>query len=93
MGQSGYFVGHRPLLYDRETESLWVERDEAMTAVAGRRKGASLPRIARVAPVAWGDWQARHPREPAPDRRRPVDGRAGRRPDRRWHLDARVPGR
>jgi hypothetical protein len=62
MGQSGYFVGTLPLLFDRETDSLWLERDGVMTAVAGRLKGATLPRVARVAPVAWGDWRSRHPR-------------------------------
>jgi Protein of unknown function (DUF3179) len=62
MGQSGYFVGYSPLLYDRETESLWLESGEAMTAVAGARKGTRLSRIARVVPGSWGEWKARHPR-------------------------------
>ncbi|WP_435005322.1 DUF3179 domain-containing (seleno)protein [Tundrisphaera lichenicola] len=61
MGQSGYFVGYRPLLYDRETESLWVERAGAMTSISGPRKGAILPRLGRVASVNWGDWKALHP--------------------------------
>ncbi len=61
MGLTGYFVGENPLLYDRGTESLWLERGEAMAAVAGPLKGAKLPRIARLAPVSWGDWRARHP--------------------------------
>lgn len=62
MGQSGYFVAYSPLLYDRETESLWVEVGEAMTAVAGARKGTRLPRVAGVVPSPWGDWKARYPR-------------------------------
>jgi hypothetical protein len=62
MGQSGYFVGYRPLLYDRETESLWVETGEAMTAVAGSRRGTRLAKLGGVVPAPWGDWKARHPR-------------------------------
>jgi hypothetical protein len=62
MGQSGYFVGYSPMLYDHETESLWVETGEVMTAVAGSRKGAGLAKVAGVVPGSWGDWKSRHPR-------------------------------
>ncbi len=61
MGHSGYFIGHRPLLFDRATESLWVEREAELTAMAGRRKGTNLKRIARIAPVDWGIWRGGHP--------------------------------
>jgi Protein of unknown function (DUF3179) len=61
MGHSGYFFKHHPVLYDRGTESLWSERDGAMVAVAGRRKGASLKRIARLQTVAWSDWKGQNP--------------------------------
>jgi hypothetical protein len=63
LGHSGYFVDKLPLLYDRGTLSLWTERGEdgAMTAVAGPRKGAALRRIARVNPISWAEWLARHP--------------------------------
>ena len=61
MGHGGYFFGNRPVLYDRKTESLWSEQDGAMVAVAGRRKGANLKLIARLDPVAWGDWRVKHP--------------------------------
>ena len=61
MGHGGYFLGRRPVLYDRETEGLWSERDGAMVALAGRHKGATFKRIARLDIVAWGDWRAGHP--------------------------------
>ena len=61
MGHAGYFLGHHPVLYDRGTESLWTERDGVMVAIAGRRKGATLRRIARLDTVAWGDWRSKHP--------------------------------
>ena len=62
MGHSGYFIDrHHPVFYDRGTESLWTERDGAMVAIAGRRKGVSLKKIARLDPVSWGTWRAKHP--------------------------------
>jgi Protein of unknown function (DUF3179) len=62
MGHSGYFFGRSPILYDRGTESLWSEKDGAMVAVAGRRKGATLKRIAQLPMVAWSDWKSEHPK-------------------------------
>jgi hypothetical protein len=61
MGHGGYFFKQHPVFYDRGTESLWSEREGAMVAVAGRRKGSALKLIARLETVAWGDWRARHP--------------------------------
>jgi hypothetical protein len=60
-GQSGYFFGNHPVLYDRGTESLWTEQDDAMVAVAGQRKGTKLKRIAKLDIVPWSDWKADHP--------------------------------
>jgi hypothetical protein len=62
MGLSGYFHDRKPLLYDRGTESLWVDRDENLTAIAGPMKGARLARAGRPSVVAWGDWRSRYPR-------------------------------
>ncbi len=60
-GLAGYFLGYQPVLYDRGTESLWTQRDQAMVAIAGTRKGASLKLISRVELVSWSDWKAEHP--------------------------------
>ncbi|MEO6809185.1 MAG: DUF3179 domain-containing (seleno)protein [Isosphaeraceae bacterium] len=62
LGSSGYFHDGSPLLYDRETESLWVVRERGLIAVAGRRKGGILHSLGPVALQSWGDWQARNPR-------------------------------
>ena len=61
MGHSGYFIGHRPVLYDRGTESLWSEKEGSMIALTGPRKGSSLKSIGQVRAVAWSDWRAKHP--------------------------------
>jgi len=62
MGLSGYWLDQRPVLYDRGTESLWVPDGDALRAVAGRHKGASLKRISQPTPVTWGDWRSHHPK-------------------------------
>jgi len=63
LGMSGYFHDRKPLLYDRGSESLWVQDNEgALGAIAGRYKGSRLRPIARPAPVSWGDWQRQHPK-------------------------------
>ncbi len=62
LGHSGYFHGHDPILYDRETESLWVARGDRMAAVAGRRRGESLPRIGQVPTQTWATCRAENPR-------------------------------
>jgi hypothetical protein len=61
MGHAGYFIGHHPVLYDRGTESLWTERDGSIVAIAGRRKGTTLKRIARLDTVSWSSWRDKHP--------------------------------
>jgi Protein of unknown function (DUF3179) len=61
MGHSGYFLGFNPVLYDRDTESLWSERDGSMVALGGRRKGASMKRLAQLPTIAWSDWKSEHP--------------------------------
>jgi hypothetical protein len=62
MGMSGYFHDRKPLLYDRGSESLWVESEAGtLEAIAGRHKGARLQSIEQHSPVAWGDWRGKHP--------------------------------
>jgi Protein of unknown function (DUF3179) len=58
MAASGYFHDGKPLLYDRGTESLWLEEADHLKAAAGKHKGARLVRVARPAPVSWKSWLA-----------------------------------
>lgn len=57
-GHSGLFVGleRRPLLYDRETESLWMVHDGVLACIGGSCKGARLPSLARLTPSRWREW-------------------------------------
>jgi len=59
---SGYFHGQSPILYDRGTESLWIERDDTLTAIAGKYKGKHLTQVARPVPIAWHTWRLSNPR-------------------------------
>lgn len=62
MGLSGYFHELKPILYDRGTESLWIDTDSGLSSIAGALKGSLLPSLTRPAPVSWSEWLARHPR-------------------------------
>jgi hypothetical protein len=62
MASSGYFDGGQPILYDRGTKSLWTERADDLTAIAGKHKGKKLARVARPIPVAWRSWRSSNPR-------------------------------
>jgi hypothetical protein len=62
LSSSGYFDERKPLLYDRGTESLWIEQADALTAVAGKYKGKQLARVARPVPIAWHTWRLSNPR-------------------------------
>jgi hypothetical protein len=61
LGTAGFLLQGRPVLYDRETESLWVEDGDAMRAVSGKNKGCSLPLVSRMTPTRWDAWRARNP--------------------------------
>lgn len=61
MGLSGYYHLRRPVLYDRGTESLWVERGDRLEAVSGPHKGTQLPLVLRPKAVPFGLWKAEHP--------------------------------
>jgi hypothetical protein len=62
LSSTGYFHRQRPILYDRGTESLWVEQENNLTAIAGKHKGKQLARVARPVPVAWHTWRLSNPR-------------------------------
>jgi Protein of unknown function (DUF3179) len=66
MGLSGYFHGpeydRKPLMYDRGTSSLWVEREGYVVSVAGPHKGAQLHQVGKIEVLPWYDWRSRHPR-------------------------------
>ncbi len=62
MDVSGYFSDLRPLLFDRGTESLWIEDGAVLKSLAGKYKGQQLSRLARPAPVSWVSWLAKNPR-------------------------------
>jgi hypothetical protein len=56
MATTGYFQDGKPLLFDRGTESLWLEDKTALRAVTGKLKNKPLPRVARLVPVTWSAW-------------------------------------
>ncbi|MEW4568743.1 DUF3179 domain-containing (seleno)protein [Tautonia sp. JC769] len=60
MGFAGYFYGRQPLLYDRSTESLWVERDEGLVSLSGPDRGRILKRLGRMQRLRWDDWSPQH---------------------------------
>ena len=62
LGTTGYFLSGRPILYDRTTESLWVEEGESFAAISGQQKGNRLALVSRPTPVAWSDWKRQNPR-------------------------------
>lgn len=59
-GLSGIMIGpeRRPLLYDRQTESLWMVREHRLECQAGTHRGESIPLLNRGVPVEWGTWSA-----------------------------------
>jgi hypothetical protein len=62
MATTGYFFKRRPMLYDRGTESLWIEDGEVLKSLAGKSKGQQLARVAKPVPVTWVSWLAQHGR-------------------------------
>ncbi len=57
LATTGYYFDNHPLLYDRRSESLWVENGQGLVAFTGRAKGAKLVRVAQPAPSTWQEWQ------------------------------------
>ena len=60
MAASGYYHDGKPLLYDRGTESLWREEGDHLKGAAGKHKGATLARVAKLTPVSWKSWLAQY---------------------------------
>jgi hypothetical protein len=56
MAPTGYFQDGKPVLFDRGTESLWVERDGFLTAIAGKHNRKHLNGHSHPKPVAWSQW-------------------------------------
>ena len=61
-GVSGYVHKNVFLIFDRRTESLWYPLDdEKWTALAGPRKGETIPFIVEPPVVTLGEWRKKHP--------------------------------
>ncbi len=61
-GVSGYVHKDVFLIFDRKTESLWYPLDHIQwTAVAGPRKGETIPFSAKPPVVTLGEWRKQHP--------------------------------
>ena len=56
MTASGYFQESQPILVDRGTDSLWLDTEGPLVAIAGKLKGKQLVRVAHPAPVTWSSW-------------------------------------
>jgi hypothetical protein len=60
LGFSGYRYEGLPLLYDREHEGLWIERQEGVVSLSGPEQGRVLRRVGRMNRTSWQDWSQRH---------------------------------
>lgn len=62
-GLSGHFYGRArsPLLYDHQTQSLWIASDSGLTCLAGTHRDARLRLIEKPVPTNWEDWRDEHP--------------------------------
>jgi hypothetical protein len=61
-GVSGYVYRDVFLMFDRRTESLWYPlTDGEWTAIAGPRKGETIPFAAQPAPMPLAEWRKLHP--------------------------------
>ncbi len=61
-GTSGYVYRNTFVLYDRGTNSLWYPLDdEKWTAIAGPRKGETIPFIQEPKPMMLAEWREMHP--------------------------------
>jgi Protein of unknown function (DUF3179) len=62
LAHTGYFQDGKPVLFDRGTESLWIEMHDGLTAMAGKLYSKRLMRVAIPSPVAWGTWVSQNPK-------------------------------
>jgi hypothetical protein len=61
LGTSGYALAGKLLLYDRGSESLWLQDGDSVRSIGGKRKGAEMHLVARPTPVTWSRWKSRNP--------------------------------
>lgn len=61
MGSTGYFLNERPLLYDRDTESLWIARSGGLASLCGPLRGTLLTESSPVELTTWSDWKGANP--------------------------------
>lgn len=61
MGSAGYLYSGHPLLYDRGTESLWVQESKDLVAVSGPLRGERLARTQPLTLSTWSDWRSNYP--------------------------------
>ncbi|MDG3003098.1 DUF3179 domain-containing (seleno)protein [Paludisphaera mucosa] len=61
LGCGGFSIGRKHVLYDRGTESLWVDQVNGLVAFSGKLKGKTLPLVQRVPTKTWRDWQSENP--------------------------------
>ena len=63
MGATGYNCREAAcsLLFDRESDSLWIDDEAGLKCVAGPRRGQILPLIVQSSPISWAEWSELHP--------------------------------
>jgi uncharacterized protein DUF3179 len=61
LAHTGYFQDGKPVLFDRGTESLWVDMHDGLTAIAGKHARKRLVKVALPSPVSWSTWRSRNP--------------------------------
>jgi hypothetical protein len=61
LAHTGYFQDAKPVLFDRGTESLWIEMHDGLTAMAGKYFKKRLMRVSIPTPVSWQTWLSRNP--------------------------------
>ena len=54
-------MDHVFVLYDRATNSVWYPGETGLEAVAGSRKGSSIPFLDKPAPIALSAWLEQQP--------------------------------
>jgi membrane-associated protease RseP (regulator of RpoE activity) len=61
-GTTGYTMDRIFVLYDRTSDSIWYPLgDRTFDAVAGDRRGDSIPFLDKPSPQPLADWLAQHP--------------------------------
>lgn len=61
LAPTGYFQDAKPVLFDRGSESFWVEMHDGLTSMAGKHYKKKLTRVAIPPPVPWRSWVSENP--------------------------------